>query len=226
MRYVGSDIIEHFLQHGRNKLKYFIPFSVVFFANCSFLCLCLLSTLLLNYIYNNNLIWVLAHLYLQTSIWSHLIVRSSSHLLRRQSQTCSTGGGTKRSKAVDRGRGVVSVMGKGARESTLHRSPRVVYPAWPWPKPSRYGEARKDKIEFCCVFWGEQLRTFTAYPLCPFWSLKSSIFTCKAVSFNMMASIFRFIVSVSLLTALPMASIKTGSLVRLWTAVPVFRIFR
>ncbi len=115
MRYVGSDIIEHFLQHGRKKLKYFIPFSVVFFANCSFLCLCLLSTLLLNYIYKNNLIWVLAHLYLQTSIWSHLIVRSSSHLLRRQSQTCSTGGGTKRSKAVDRGRGVVSVMGEGSK---------------------------------------------------------------------------------------------------------------
>ncbi len=30
-------------------------------------------------------------------------VRSSSHLLRRRSQTCSTGGGTKRSEAVDRG---------------------------------------------------------------------------------------------------------------------------
>ncbi len=93
-----------------------------------------------------------------------------------------------------------------------------------------YGGARKDKIELLCL-WGEQLHTFTA-PLCPFWSPKASIFTCKAVSFIVMESIFRLIVliesifrlivSVSMLTALPTASITTGSLVRLWTAVPIF----
>ncbi len=153
-------------------------------------------------------------------------VRSSSHLLRRRSQTCSTGGGTKRSKAVDRGRGVVSVMGEGSKRVYTASLSQGSLSSMTLAKASRYGEPEKIRLNFCCVFWGEQLHTFTAYSLCPFWSLKSSIFTCKAVSFNMMASIFRFIVSVSLLTALPTASIKTGSLVRLWTAVPVFRIFR
>ncbi len=45
------------------------------------------------------------------------------------------------------------------------------------------------------------------------------------MSFIVIESIFRLIVSVSMLTALPTASTKTASVVRLWTAVPVFRIF-
>ncbi len=59
--------------------------------------------------------------------------------------------------------------------------------------------------------------SYSLCPFCPFWSPKASIFTCKAVSFIVIESIFRLIVSVSMLTALPTASIKTGSLVRLWT---------
>ncbi len=124
-------------------------------------------------------------------------------------------------EAVEWGRGVMSVVGEGRERVPLHRSLRVVIQTALAKAPVR--GARKDKIKLLWL-WGEQLQTTAAHSLCPFWSLKS--FTSKAASFIMMVSIFRFIVSVSLLTALPTASIKTGSLVRLWTAVPVFWIFR
>ncbi len=153
-------------------------------------------------------------------------VRSSSHLLWRRSQTCSTGGGTKRAEAVDLGRGVMSVMGEGSKRVYSASLSQGCYPAWPWPKPAGTGKPEKIRLHFVVSFGANSCIPSQLYSLCPFWSLKSSIFTCKAVSFNMMASIFRFIVSVSLLTALPTASIKTGSLVRFWTAVPVFPIFR
>ncbi len=153
--------------------------------------------------------------------------RSSSHLLRRRSQTCSTGGGTKRSEAVDRGRGVVmSVVGEGSKRVFTAALSQGSLSSMTLAKPAGTGEPEKIRLHFFVSFWANRCVSSQLYSLCPFWSLKSSIFTCKAVSFNMMASIFQFIVSVSMLTALPTASIKTGSLVRLWTAVPVFRIFR
>ncbi len=93
-------------------------------------------------------------------------------------------------------------------------------------KPAGTGEPEKIRLHLLCLLGRTAAYLHSFILSVHFWSLKSSIFTCKAVSFNMMASIFRFIVSVSLLTALPTASIQTGSLVRLWTAVPVFRIFR
>ncbi len=131
--------------------------------------------------------------------------------------------GAKRfTEAVEWGRGVMSVVGGGRKRFPLHRSLRVVIQTALAKAPVR--GARKDKINVLWL-WGEQLQS-AAHSLCPFWSLKSPSFTSKAASFIMMVSIFRFIVSVSLLTALPTASIKTGSLVRLWTAVPVFWIFR
>ncbi len=146
------------------------------------------------------------------------------HLLRRRSQTCSTGGGTKRYRGSWMGEGS-NVCSRGwEQESPTASLSQGSLSRRPWPR-RRYGEPEKIRLN-CCDFWGEQLQTSTAHSPCPFWSLKSPSFTCKAVNFIMMASIFRFIVSVSLLTALPTVSIKTGSLVRLWTAVPVFRIFR
>ncbi len=60
-------------------------------------------------------------------------------------------GGTKRSEAVDQGRGVMSVIGEGARESPCSALPRVVYPAWPWPRPAGTGEPEKIRLN-CCVF--------------------------------------------------------------------------
>ncbi len=109
--------------------------------------------------------------------------------------------------------------GGGARESHCSALPRVAYPAWPWPRPAGTGEP--EKIRFVLSL-GRTAAYLHSYSLCPFWSPKDLIFTCKAVSFIVMESIFRLIVSVSMLTALPTASIITGSLVRLWTAVPVF----
>ncbi len=58
-------------------------------------------------------------------------------------------GGTKRSEAVDRGRGVMSVIGEGARESPCSAIPRVVYPAW--PRLAGTGEPEKIRLN-CCVF--------------------------------------------------------------------------
>ncbi len=76
------------------------------------------------------------------------------------------------------------------------------------------GRGEPEKIRLCLF----SLRRVTAfqfhgYTYCPFWS--PSIFLCKAVSFSVIESILRLIVSVSMLTALPTASIMTGSLVRL-----------
>ncbi len=151
-------------------------------------------------------------------------IRSSAIYFGAGQQTCSTGGGTKRfyrGSWMGEGSNVRS-WGRGGKRFKLHRSHRVVIQTALAKAPVR--GARKDKIKLLWL-WGEQLQS-AAHSLCPFWSLKSPSFTSKAVSFIMMVSIFRFIVSVSLLTALPTASIKTGSLVRLWTAVPVFWIFR
>ncbi len=70
---------------------------------------------------------------------------------------CGTGrrparqrGSTNRSEAVDRGRGVMSVIGEGARESPCSALPTVVYPAWPWPRPAGTGEPENIKLN--CVF--------------------------------------------------------------------------
>ncbi len=124
------------------------------------------------------------------------------------------------------GRGVMPVMGEGSKRVFTAALFQGSLSCMTLAKPAGTGEPEKIRLNFVVSFGANSCISSQLYSLCPFWSLKSSIFTCKAVSFNMMASIFRFIVSVSLLTALPTASIKTGSLVRLWTAVPVFRIFR
>ncbi len=60
-------------------------------------------------------------------------------------------GGTKRPEAVGRGRGVMSVIREGARESHCSALPRVVYPAWPWPRQAGAGEPEKIRLN-CCVF--------------------------------------------------------------------------
>ncbi len=145
------------------------------------------------------------------------------HLLQSGSQIRLTKPGGTKPEALGRGRGIMSVIGEVARESHCSALPRVVIQHGLGRARCRTGEPEKDKIELLCL-WGEQLHTFTAIlcPFCPFWSPKASIFTCKAVSFIVIESIFRLIVSVLMLTALPTASTKTGSLVRLWTAVPVF----
>ncbi len=124
------------------------------------------------------------------------------------------------------GRGVMSVMGEGSKRVYTAALFQGSLSSMTLAKPAGTGEPEKIRLNFVVSFLANSCKSSQLYSLCPFWSLKSSIFTCKAVSFNMMASIFRFIVSVSLLTALPMASIQTSSLVRLWTAVPVFWIFR
>ncbi len=46
-------------------------------------------------------------------------------------------GGTKRSGAVGRGRGVMSVIGGGSKRVPLQRSSQGCYPAWPWPSQKR-----------------------------------------------------------------------------------------
>ncbi len=133
-------------------------------------------------------------------------------------------GGTKRPEAVGQGRWIMSVIGEGARESHCSALPRVVIQHGLGRGRCRYGEP--EKIRLICFVLGRTAAYLHSCSLCPFWSPKASIFTCKAVSFIVIESIFRLIVSVSMLTALPTASIKTGSLVRLWTAVPVFWILR
>ncbi len=153
---------------------------------------------------------------------------ASSHpvrcnLFRRRSQTRLTKPGGTKLEALGRGRGVMSVIGEGTREVPLQRSSQGCYPAWPWPRQAGAGEPNQD---WFVLSLGRIAAYLHSYSLCPFWSRKESIFTCKAVSFIVIESIFRLIVSVSMLTALPTASTKTGSLVRLWTAVPVFWIFQ
>ncbi len=113
-------------------------------------------------------------------------------------------------------------MGEEARASHCRALPRVIFQQQPWLR--LYGGAKKDKID-CFVLGRVAPFQFHGYSLCPFWS-PISIFLCKAVSFSMIESILRLIVSVSMLTTFPTASIMTGSLVRLWTAVPVFLILR
>ncbi len=146
------------------------------------------------------------------------------HLLRRWSQTRLTKPGGTKPEALGRGRGVMSVIGEGARESPCSALPRVVIQHGLGRARCRYGGARK-RYDLIIVSLGRTAAYFHSYslcPFCPFWSPKASIFACKAMSFFVIESMFRLIVSVSMLTALPTASIKTGSLVRLWTAVPVF----
>ncbi len=70
---------------------------------------------------------------------------------------------------------------------------------------------KQNKID-CFVLGRVAAFQFHGYSLCPFWS-PISVFLCKAVSFSMIESILRLIVSVSMQTALPTASIITGSLV-------------
>ncbi len=150
------------------------------------------------------------------------------HLLRRWSQTRLTKPGGTKPEALGRGRGIMSVIGEVARESHCSALSRVVIQHGLGRARCRYGGARK-RSDWIVVSLGRTAAYFHSYslcPFCPFWSPKAYIFTCKAVSFIVIESIFRLIVSVSMLTALPTASTKTGSLVRLWTAVPVFWIFR
>ncbi len=45
----------------------------------------------------------------------------------------------------------MSVIGEGARESPCSALPRVVYPAWPWPRSACTGEPEKIRLN-CCVF--------------------------------------------------------------------------
>ncbi len=73
------------------------------------------------------------------------------HLLRRWSQTRLTKRGGTKPEALGRGRGIMSVIWEGARESHCSALPRVVYPAWPWPRPAGTGEPEKIRLN-CCVF--------------------------------------------------------------------------
>ncbi len=45
----------------------------------------------------------------------------------------------------------MSVIGEGARESSLQRSSQGCYPAWPWPRSAGAGEPEKIRMN-CCVF--------------------------------------------------------------------------
>ncbi len=92
----------------------------------------------------------------------------------------------------------------------------------PWPRPVLVRGSQKRLNCNCFVLRRVTAFQFHGYSLCPFWSPIPSIFLCKAVSFSMIESILRLIVSVSMLTTLPTASNIMGCLVRLWTAVPVF----
>ncbi len=78
-------------------------------------------------------------------------VRSSSHLLRRRSQTHLTKPGGTKPEALGQGRGVMSVIGAGTREVPLQRSSQGCYPAWPWPRQAGAGEPEKKRL-ICFVF--------------------------------------------------------------------------
>ncbi len=56
----------------------------------------------------------------------------------------------------------MSVMGEGSKRVYTASLSQGSLSSMTLAKASRYGGARKDTIEFCCVFWGEQLHTFTA----------------------------------------------------------------
>ncbi len=120
----------------------------------------------------------------------------------------------------------MSVMGEGSKRVYSASLSQGSLSSMTLAKPAGTGEPEKIRLNFVVSFGAN--RCVSSQLLFSLSILVSEIinFHLQAVSFNMMASIFRFIVSVSLLTALPTASIQTGSLVRLWTAVPVFRIFR
>ncbi len=103
----------------------------------------------------------------------------------------------------------MSVMGEGSKRVYSASLSRVVYPAWPC-QASRYGGARKDRLILLCLLGWTAAYLSQLYSLCPFWSLKSSIFTCKAGKFQH-DGIHSPVYSLSLmLTALPTASIKKG----------------
>ncbi len=90
---------------------------------------------------------------------------------------------------------------------------RVDFPTAALAKASA-GRGSRKRYDCACLVLGRVTAfQFHGYSYCPFWS--PSIFLCKAVSFSVIESILRLIVSVSMLTALPTASIMTGSLVRL-----------
>ncbi len=56
----------------------------------------------------------------------------------------------------------MSVMGEGSKRVYSASLSQGSLSSMTLAKASRYGGARKDKIKFCCVFWGEQLHIFTA----------------------------------------------------------------
>ncbi len=103
--------------------------------------------------------------------------------------------------------------GRNAESVSLQCFSGMISQQLPFVKASA-GRGEPEKIRLCLF----SLRASNRIPVsrllyCPFWS--PSIFLCKAVSFSVIESILRLIVSVSMLTALPTASIMTGSLVRL-----------
>ncbi len=150
------------------------------------------------------------------------------HLLRRRSQTCSTAWRYKAVRGSWSGKGSNVCNRGGSKRVPLQCSSQGSLSSMALAEAGWYGGARK-KQDWIVVSLGRTaayLHSYFLCPFCPFWSPKASIFTCKAMSFIVIESIFRLIVSVSMLTALPTASTKTVSLVRLWTAVPVFWIFR
>ncbi len=103
----------------------------------------------------------------------------------------------------------MSVMGEGSKRVYSASLSQGSLSSMTLAKPVGMGEPEKIRLNLVVSFGANRCVSSQLYSLCPFWSLKSSIFTCKAISFNMMASIFRFIVSVSLLTRLAFNSPDT-----------------
>ncbi len=59
----------------------------------------------------------------------------------------------------------MSVMGEGSKRVYSASLSQGSLSCMTLAKASRYGGARKDKITFCCVFWGEPLHTFHSFIL-------------------------------------------------------------
>ncbi len=150
---------------------------------------------------------------------SHPVKR---HLLRRWSQTRLTKPGGTKPEALGRGRGIMSVIGEGARESHCSALPRVVIQhglgrGW----LVRAGEPEKIRL-ICCVFGCILSQLFSLSIL--------SILVSESINFHLQSRelhrdrIHIPVNSLSLNADRSSHSFnqKTGSLVRLWTAVPVF----
>ncbi len=59
----------------------------------------------------------------------------------------------------------MSVMGEGSKRSPTASLSQGSLSSMTLAKPAGTGEPEKIRLKFCCVFWGEPLRIFTAFVL-------------------------------------------------------------